>query len=102
MQNLTEFTYTFPSIPQLVSARNYLFWSQQALADKAGVGIATVKRIEKANDMGELAETLKLATLKRILEAFDREGITFAKQGESEVVIFGPNAQSRSKSRKRN
>jgi hypothetical protein len=41
---------------------------------------------------------LKLATLKRILEAYEREGITFARQGESEVVIFGPSAQVQAKS----
>ena len=74
-----------------------MFWSQQALADKAGVGIATIKRLEKANELGALADTLKLATLKRILEAYDREGITFARQGESEVVIFGPSAQIQAK-----
>ena len=74
-----------------------MFWSQQALADKAGVGIATIKRLEKANELGALADTLKLATLKRILEAYEREGITFARQGESEVVIFGPSAQTQAK-----
>lgn len=98
MQDLTEITYTLPSIAQLVAARSYLFWSQQALADKAGVGIATIKRLEKANELGALADTLKLATLKRILEAYEREGITFARQGESEVVIFGPSAQTQAKS----
>lgn len=74
-----------------------MFWSQQALADKAGVGIATIKRLEKANELGALVDTLKLATLKRILEAYEREGITFAQQGKSEVVIFGQVAQEQAK-----
>ena len=98
MQDLTEINYTLPSIAQLVAARSYLFWSQQALAEKASVGIATIKRLEKANELGALADTLKLATLKRILVAYESEGITFARQGESEVVIFGPKAQKQAKS----
>jgi predicted transcriptional regulator len=99
MQDLTEINYTLPSVAQLVAARGYLFWNQQALADRAGVGIATIKRIEKANELGTLAGTLKLATLKRLLEAFEQEGVTFARQGDNEVVIFGPNAQRQAKSR---
>lgn len=100
VDDITEINYTLPSVAQLVAARSYLFWSQQALADKAQVGIATIKRLEKANELGALADTLKLSTLRRILDAFEREGITFARQGDSEVVIFGANAQQSSKARR--
>lgn len=98
MDDLTEISYSLPSVAQLVAARSYLFWSQQALAERAKVGVATIKRLEKASELGTLADTLKLATLKRILDAYEREGVTFAKQGDSEVVIFAPRAQESSKS----
>jgi len=100
VDNVTEIKYTLPSVAQLVAARSYLFWSQQTLADRAQVGIATIKRLEKANEMGALADTLKLSTLRRILDAFEREGITFARQGDSEVVIFGVGAQQASNSKR--
>lgn len=100
MDDITEINYTLPSVAQLVAARSYLFWSQQTLADRAQVGIATIKRLEKANELGALADTLKLSTLRRILDAFEREGITFARQGDSEVVIFDAAAQQASKARR--
>lgn len=96
MDDLTEINYSLPSVAQLVAARSYLFWSQQALAERAKVGVATIKRLEKANELGTLADTLKLATLKRILDTYEREGVTFAKQGQNEVIIFEPRAQESS------
>jgi hypothetical protein len=98
MDDLTEINYSLPSVAQLVAARSYLFWSQQTLADRSKVGIATIKRLERATELGTLADTLKLATLKRILDTYEREGVTFAKQGSNEVIIFAPRAQESSNS----
>jgi transcriptional regulator with XRE-family HTH domain len=98
MDGLTEINYSLPSVAQLVAARSYLFWSQQTLAERSKVGIATIKRLERASELGTLADTLKLATLKRILDTYEREGVTFAKQGNNEVIIFTPRAQESSNS----
>jgi transcriptional regulator with XRE-family HTH domain len=87
MDSITELGYGLPSAAQLTAARGYLGWSQETLAAKAGVGIATIKRVERASDVGSIAETLKLATIRAILEAYKNEGIVFARQGESELII---------------
>lgn len=87
MDSITELGYGLPSTAQLTAARGYLGWSQETLAAKAGVGLATIKRVERANEIGSVVETLKLATLRAILRAYEAEGITFARQGESEIII---------------
>lgn len=93
MDSITELGYGLPSTAQLTAARGYLGWSQETLAAKAGVGLATIKRVERANEIGSVVETLKLATLRAILKAYEAEGITFARQNDNELVVFGPRAQ---------
>lgn len=97
MTSITELGYGLPSTAQLIAARGYLGWSQETLASKAGVGLATIKRLERANEIGSAIDTLKLATLKAILKAFEDEGVTFGRQGEDEIVIFSSVAQQSAK-----
>lgn len=98
MNTITELGYGLPSTAQLTAARSYLGWSQEALAARAGVGLATIKRVERANEIGRVVETLKLSTLRAILKAYEDEGVTFARQGDDEILIFSPQAQEAAKS----
>ena len=58
---------------QIRAARALLDWSQQELAERSAVGLATIKRIEAAGR--ELAGTAK--TLFRIQKALEAPGVVF-------------------------
>jgi transcriptional regulator with XRE-family HTH domain len=53
------------------AARGLLGWSQQELADKAGVGIVTVHQLETGTSRP------RRATLDVIRRAFERAGVEF-------------------------
>lgn len=59
------------TIPQIRAGRALIDWSQQDLASRAGVGVATLKRIE--------AGTVPLSAeyQRKIVAAFKTEGIEF-------------------------
>jgi predicted transcriptional regulator len=59
------------TIPQIRAGRALVDWSQQDLANRAGVGVATMKRIE--------AGTVPLSTeyQGKIIAAFKTEGVEF-------------------------
>ena len=99
MSGLTELGYGLPSTAQLTAARGYLGWSQDTLAARAGIGLATVKRVERSTEIGTVVETLKLATIRAILEAYESAGVSFARQGDNEVVIFSSKAQEMARTR---
>ena len=61
------------------AARALLNWSQQELAERCAVGLATIKRIEAAG--GELAGTAK--TLFRIQKALEAGGVVFIEQTDA-------------------
>ena len=56
---------------QCRAARGLLAWSQQDLADEAGVGIVTVHQLEAGISQP------RRATLDVIRRAFEREGVEF-------------------------
>ena len=56
---------------QCRAARGLLDWSQQELADKAGIGIVTVRQLE-----AELSEPRR-ATLEVVRRAFEGAGVEF-------------------------
>jgi len=67
--------------PQLRAARALLGWKQEDLAGKAGIGLATIQRLERGNGplMAHVSTVLKLeACLKKagilLLEADDHVG----------------------------
>ena len=57
--------------PQCRAARGLLNWTQQNLADRAGVGIVTVRQFEGA------ANEPRRATLEVIRRAFEAAGVEF-------------------------
>jgi len=56
---------------QCRAARGLLDWSQQKLADRAGLGIVTIRQIE-----ADITEPRR-ATLAVLQQAFERAGIEF-------------------------
>jgi transcriptional regulator with XRE-family HTH domain len=61
------------SVRQIKAARMLLDWSQDRLAEVAGIGIATVKRLEaQDNGLGGRDETVA-----KIVGALERAGIEF-------------------------
>ena len=63
------------SIEQCRAARALLDWSAQMLADKAGVGVATVRRYESGHAVAD-------ASLTAIEAALAAAGITFIATGD--------------------
>ncbi|MCJ2039049.1 helix-turn-helix domain-containing protein [Methylobacterium sp. J-059] len=59
---------------QLRAARGFLRWDQSTVAERAGVSIETIKRLERMD--GPLMST-KTATLHAIEEAFRSAGLEF-------------------------
>lgn len=62
------------SAEQLRAARALIRWDQATIADRAGVSIETIKRLEKMD--GPLMST-KTATLHVLEEAFKAAGVEF-------------------------
>ena len=59
------------SAAQCRAARGLLDWSQQELADRAGLGIVTIRQIE-----ADITDPRR-ATLAVLKQAFERAGIEF-------------------------
>ena len=69
---------------QLRAARALIRWDQSVVAERAGISIETVKRLEKLD--GPLMAT-KTATLHAIEEAFRVAGVEFTNGGEPGVKL---------------
>lgn len=61
---------------QVRSARGLLDWSQQILADEAGLGLSTIKRVERSANMPGL-----YSTAEKIRETLENAGIVFIDAG---------------------
>jgi transcriptional regulator with XRE-family HTH domain len=71
------------SIRQIKAARSLIGWSQNDLADRSGVSIATVKRLEAAE--GELGG--RNETSDRLLGALEAAGVEFTNGGSPGVRL---------------
>jgi transcriptional regulator with XRE-family HTH domain len=58
---------------QIRAARALLGWSQQRLADAAGLSVITVKRLEASEEMFQA----KFETVVRVKEAVEAAGVVF-------------------------
>jgi transcriptional regulator with XRE-family HTH domain len=67
---------------QIRAARALLGWRQGDLSEAAGVGIATIQRIEKS----DYAERGHVSTLKRIESALENAGIIFIDEDDAAGV----------------
>ena len=77
-----------PSARQIHAARVALDWNQQLLADAAGVGIASVKRIEFNHRNADLLSAMRHETLRRIVLALEAHGIEFTFDDGREGISF--------------
>ena len=69
--------YQSPNCRQIQAARVALGWSQQDLADLAGVGVASVSRLEALPESAEPMDNLRPSTITRIVTIFEHHGIEF-------------------------
>ena len=68
---------------QIRAARALLGWSQNQLAHKAGVGVATLQRIEQ--NEGVLKGNF--STILKIQRALEEAGIHFTEDGAGEIGV---------------
>jgi transcriptional regulator with XRE-family HTH domain len=73
------------SIRQIKAARALLAWSQERIAEKSGVSIPTVKRLESVD--GPIGG--RLETIKKIVSALQSAGVEFTT-GRSPGVRLRP------------
>ena len=66
-------------------ARAILGWSQGDLAEEAGIATSTIKRIEKAANALQSADT---STKRAVYDAFARTGVAFQGDGEPGVRLM--------------
>lgn len=64
----------------LRAARALLDWSAQKLADRADVGVATVRRAETVK--GFIKKTMKPETKERMVRALEGAGVVFLEKGD--------------------
>ena len=69
--------YQSPNCRQIQAARVALGWSRQDLADLAGVGVASVSRLEALPESAEPMDNLRPSTITRIVTIFEHHGIEF-------------------------
>ncbi len=68
---------------QIRAARALLGWSQSRLANAAGVGLATLQRIEKSEGVVKG----KFATVFKIQRALEKAGIHFTDDEAGEIGV---------------
>jgi len=73
---------------QIKAARALLGWEQAALAEKSGVGLATIKRMESSPGPVEVNQ----ATLAAIYRAFEFARIEFTHEDGVGVILRPENA----------
>jgi len=71
--------------PQLRAARALLGWRQEDLAREAGVGLATLQRIEK----GEGPVSGNATTIWKLQAALEETGVRFLQKGADGEPIIG-------------
>lgn len=67
--------FSGPAAPQLRAARALLGWSQQRLADGAGVSLSTIRRLEGVDSYGRSGGDINCKVV--ILDTLERAGIMF-------------------------
>jgi len=68
----------YPS--QIRAARALLGWRQEELARRAGIGLATIQRLERDADGPLMAH---VTTLTKLMDCFERAGIIFLRSDQA-------------------
>lgn len=66
-----------PTCRQIVAARVALGWGQRELAEKAEVGVTTIRKLEGLPPDAEPMEYLRSATVKKLVQTLEEAGIEF-------------------------
>jgi len=69
------------------AARALLGWKQDVLADRAGVSINTVRRLESIDNWEEKWGSSSVNMIKKIQAAFESANIEFLNDGEPGVRL---------------
>ena len=88
MSEPKSITFQSPSARQIHAARVALDWNQTDLSKAAGVGIATIKRLEFNHRDADLAQIMQYATLAKIVSALEDQGIEFTFEEGRKGVSF--------------
>lgn len=65
---------------QIRAARALLDWRQEELARRAGIGLATIQRLERAPDGVLMAQ---MSTVVKLIECFEEAGVTFLRTDQA-------------------
>lgn len=68
-----KFDSTRLTAPQLRAARVLLGWSAEALAEKARVGVATIRRAELCRELTDM----KPETAEKVVKTLEKAGVMF-------------------------
>jgi transcriptional regulator with XRE-family HTH domain len=68
---------------QIRAARALLGWSQKRLAERAGIGLATLKRIEQNEGLVKG----NFSTILNIQKALEQAGIHFAEDDSGDIGV---------------
>ena len=88
MQVPKSITTQSPSPRQIHAARIALDWTQTDLCKAAGVGIATIKRLEFNHRDADLAQIMQYNTLAKIVSALEVAGIEFTFEDGRRGISF--------------
>lgn len=77
MNEPKSISFTCPTPRQIHAARVALDWNQTELSQAAGVGIATIKRLEFNHRDADLTQIMQYPTLVKIVSALENKGIEF-------------------------
>jgi transcriptional regulator with XRE-family HTH domain len=69
--------------PQIRAARALLGWSQDKLAQRAGIGLATLRRIEQNEGMLKA----NFSTIVKIQKALEQAGVHFTENDSGEIGV---------------
>ena len=69
---------------QIRAARALLGWHQSELARRAGIGLATIQRLERAPDGVLMAH---VSTLVKLVSCFEQAGIKFLNDASAGVGV---------------
>ncbi len=64
---------------QIRAARGLLGWRQSDLAEKAGIGLATLRRLEQSQDGKPVMA--QVSTIVRLQDCLEKAGIVFLPRG---------------------
>jgi transcriptional regulator with XRE-family HTH domain len=72
------------TVSQLKAARTALGWLQKDLAERSGVSIETIRRIERSDTLG----TTRLGTLTALVSALQAGGVELFSEDDSVGLLW--------------